>query len=183
MMEVTALCQKFTQKFHTTVATAVQMRPVDFLLQEGAFAVDGHRVTLKEFETKAKAKAQTAERKARSKSPQVREVKPARPERKPPQLEQNEELYQELHAKIASRNFTSRVAQALTTIKEAVEEKSVLNIQEVAKGGSIGKGTAIVGAEDAELVFFVQGLPTEGYSKWLAPLLKMLKGTLQVCIP
>ena len=33
-MEVTSLCSKFIQKFHVSVANLVQMRPMDFIMQE-----------------------------------------------------------------------------------------------------------------------------------------------------
>jgi len=134
-------------------------------------------------------------RDARSKSPQVARqqlrapprTKSSAPSEAPKSLldtrQDAEKMYEELHSKIAPRNFSSRASQMLTTIKDAVEQRSFLNVQEVVKGGSIGKGTAIVGHEDAELVFFVQGLPTAGYGKWLAPLLKLLQATLQGCIP
>merc|ERR1719359_563085 len=57
-MEVTALCSKFIQKFHVSVANVVQMRPLDFIMQEKAkFALVGSMVTLKENEAKEKAKA------------------------------------------------------------------------------------------------------------------------------
>jgi len=92
---------------------------------------------------------------------------------------ENEEMYQELHTKISSRSFNSKVAQALSTIKELVETKLFLNVVEVAKGGSVGKGTAVTDCEDAELVFFVKGLPTEGHKKWLSPLLKSVQSVLQ----
>ena len=39
--------------------------------------------------------------------------------------------YEELHAKIAPRNFSSRTSQMLSTIKDAVEQRSFLNVQEV----------------------------------------------------
>merc|ERR1719395_463280 len=56
-MEVTALCSKFIQKFHVSVANVVQMRPMDFILQEKSkFALVGNMVTLKENEAKEKAK-------------------------------------------------------------------------------------------------------------------------------
>ena len=74
-MEVTALCSKFIQKFHVSVANVVQMRPMDFIMQEKEkFAMIGaSSVTLKEFESKEKAKvAGSSLRMARSKSPQVR---------------------------------------------------------------------------------------------------------------
>merc|ERR1719247_2379668 len=89
-MEVTALCSKFIQKFHVSVANVVQMRPMDFIMQEKEkFAMIGaSSVTLKEFESREKAK-----------------------------MEQNDEMYQELHNKISSRSFNSRVAQALSTVK------------------------------------------------------------------
>jgi len=186
-MEVTALCSKFIQKFHVSVANVVQMRPMDFIMQEKEkFAMIGaSSVTLKEFESQEKAKVEGSSlRMARSKSPQV-----ARPQRQgtptrsrpvqPPKIEQNDEMYQELHNKISSRSFNSRVAQALSTVKEVVEEKTFLNVVEVVKGGSVGKGTAITDCEDAELVFFVKGLPTEGHAKWLPPLLRSVQSTLQ----
>ena len=87
--------------------------------------------------------------------------------------------YQELHNKISSRSFNSRVAQALSTVKEVVEEKTCLNVVGVVKGGSVGKGTAITDCEDAELVFFVKGLPTEGHAKWLPPLLQCVPAGLR----
>jgi hypothetical protein len=188
-MEVTALCSKFIQKFHVSVANVVQMRPMDFIMQEKEkFAMIGaSSVTLKEFESKEKAKvAGSSLRMARSKSPQVarpqRQSAPTRPVQ-PPKIEQNDEMYQELHNKISSRSFNSRVAQALSTVKEVVEEKTFLNVVEVVKGGSVGKGTAITDCEDAELVFFVKGLPTEGHAKWLPPLLRSVQSTLQENIP
>jgi len=198
-MEVTTLCSKFIQKFHVSVANVVQMRPMDFIVQEkDKFALVGaSSVTLKEFASQEKAKvAGSSMRAARSKSPQVarpqRNVEALRSAQSPPRsrpapetkkLEQNDELYQELHNKISSRSFNSRVAQALSNVKEIVEEKCCLNIAEVAKSGSVGKGTAIIDCEDAELVFFVKGLPYEGHQKWLQPLLKTVQSTLQENLP
>lgn len=199
-MEVTALCSKFIQKFHVSVANVVQMRPMDFIMQEkDKFAlVGGSQVTLKEFESREKAKVEGSSlRMARSRSPQVarppRSSPPARPGAQSPprsrpaapspQIEQNDEMYQELHNKISSRSFNIPAAQALSTVKEVVEEKSFLNVVEVVKAGSVGKGTAITDCEDAELVFFVKGLPTEGHQKWLAPLLRSVQSTLMEHLP
>merc|ERR1719359_60794 len=68
-MEVTALCSKFVQKFHVSVANVTQQRPADFLQQEkDTFTLlGGGLVTLKEFAAAEKAKLQT--RTARSRSP------------------------------------------------------------------------------------------------------------------
>merc|ERR1719298_338064 len=201
-MEVTALCSKFIQKFHVSVANVVQMRPLDFIMREKTkFALVGNNmVTLKEFEKQEKVEG-TALRMARSRSPQASRPTPTpapwskqeAPKRRSPspprarpatqQIEQNEDLYQELHTKISSRSFNSRVAQALTSIKEIVEQHCFLNVVDVVKGGSVGKGTAITDCEDAELVFFVKGLPTEGHQKWMAPLLRSVKATLSLNLP
>merc|ERR1719324_1519315 len=94
---------------------------MDFIMQEKEkFAMIGaSSVTLKEFESQEKAKVEGSSlRMARAKSPQV-----ARPQRQgtptlsrpvqPPKIEQNDEMYQELHNKISSRSFNSRVAQEL----------------------------------------------------------------------
>merc|ERR1719426_763899 len=113
-------------------------------------------VTLKEFEKKEcekqeKAKVEgSALRMARSRSPQTARAPPAAPwrqqeapKRRSPsprarpvtqQIDQNEDLYQELHTKISSRSFNSRVAQALSSIKEIVEQHCFLNVVDVVKG-------------------------------------------------
>merc|ERR1719199_2325571 len=118
-------------------------------------------VTLKEFEKQEKAKQEKAKvegsalRMARSRSPQTARAPPAAPwrqqeapKRRSPsprarpvtqQIDQNEDLYQELHTKISSRSFNSRVAQALSSIKEIVEQHCFLNVVDVVKGGSVGK--------------------------------------------
>merc|ERR1719326_90552 len=198
-MDVTTLCSKFIQKFHVSVASIVQMRPVEFIQQEKAtFAMIGDGlVTLKEFEAResAKVSTSTARTATRSRSPgfvrsepqaAVRSRSGERPRPRvalSQQKAENEEMYQELHTKISSRSFNSRVAQALSTIKELVETKLFLNVVEVVKGGSVGKGTAITDCEDAELVFFVKGLPTEGHQKWLPPLLRSVQSTLVEHLP
>merc|ERR1719440_2012249 len=101
---------------------------------------------LKEFEKQEKAKVEGSALRnaARSRSPQTARAPPAAPwrqqeapKRRSPsprarpatqQIEQNEDLYQELHTKISSRSFNSRVAQALSSIKEIVEQHCFLNV-------------------------------------------------------
>merc|ERR1719156_195069 len=61
-MDVTTLCSKFIQKFHVSVASIVQMRPVEFIQQEKEkFAMIGDGlVTLKEFEARESAKVSSS---------------------------------------------------------------------------------------------------------------------------
>ena len=119
--------------------------------EKDRFALIGSgMVTLKEFEVREKAKVEGSTIRAKSPAVVREAVRPrqqspaprARPQTQ--KIEQNDELYQELHTKISSRSFNSRVAQALSTIKEVVEEKTFLNIAEVVKGGSVGKGLRAV---------------------------------------
>jgi hypothetical protein len=86
--------------------------------------------------------------------------------------------YLDLHNTISGRSFNSKVAQTLNDVIEVVTEKLFLNVSSVAKGGSVGKGTAINGITDAEVVFFLQGLPPCDHSKWLPALLKSVAGVL-----
>merc|ERR1719301_355221 len=86
--------------------------------------------------------------------------------------------YLELHNTISGRSFNSKVVQILNDIVEVVTEKSFLNIAQVVKGGSVGKGTAISGTTDAEVVFFLRGMPQGQQSKWLPPLLKAVAAVL-----
>jgi hypothetical protein len=137
-MDITTLCSKFIQKFHVSVASIVQMRPVEFIQQnKQTFAMIGDGlVTLKECEAReaAKVSASTASgsRVARSRSPgfvrssspqatRARSTERARPRTVAlsQQKAENEEMYQELHTKISSRLvyvLTSVVSGSFLTV-------------------------------------------------------------------
>lgn len=52
-MDITELVNKFTERFHVSVANLVQMRPIDYVAKEGRFAIIGlNMVTLKEWEAR-----------------------------------------------------------------------------------------------------------------------------------
>merc|ERR1719262_1496224 len=96
-----------------------------------------------------------------------------------PEEPQDSEEYLELHNTVSGRSFNSKVAQMLTEVVDIVSENAWFNIAHVAKGGSIGKGTAINGCTDAEVVFFVQGLPHNKQNKWLPTMLKAVASVLE----
>merc|ERR1719262_1649237 len=96
-----------------------------------------------------------------------------------PEEPQDSEEYLELHNTISGRSFNSKVAQLLTEVVDIVSENAWFNIAHVAKGGSIGKGTAINGCTDAEVVFFVTGLPHNKQNKWLPTMLKAVASVLE----
>jgi len=92
------------------------------------------------------------------------------------------QLYLDLHYKIFRRcggSSNTKVSQVLYDIIQVISEVSFLNIDHVAKGGSVGKGTLIAGVADAEVTVFLQGLPFSGHERWLPPLLKAMAGTLK----
>lgn len=86
--------------------------------------------------------------------------------------------YLDLHNRICGRSFNSKVAQTLSDIVDTVTRMTFLNFERVVKGGSIAKGSAISGVSDAELVFFVQGVPQTSHEKWLPSLLRATHGVL-----
>lgn len=86
--------------------------------------------------------------------------------------------YLELHTKISGRAFSSKATQALNDITATVSENLFLNIDHVVRGGSVGRGTVIGGATDAEVVFFLKDLPIVGQLKWLPALHKAVVGVL-----
>lgn len=86
--------------------------------------------------------------------------------------------YLELHTKISGRAFSSKATQALNDITATVSEKLFLNIDHVVRGGSVGRGTVIGGATDAEVVFFLKELPVTGQLRWLPALHKAVVGVL-----
>jgi hypothetical protein len=119
-------------------------------------------------QTKAKKETQPQ---ARTREPEVVIPKTTQP---PPGIEapdesQDSEEYLELHNTISGRSFNSKVAQVLTEVVDIVSENAFFNIAHVAKSGSIGKGTAINGCTDAEVVFFVQGFRTTSRTSGCQP--------------
>jgi len=86
--------------------------------------------------------------------------------------------YLELHTKISGRAFSSTATQALNEITSTVTDNLFLNIDHVVRGGSVGRGTVIGGATDAELVFFLKDLPVAAQLRWLPALHKAVVGVL-----
>ena len=83
--------------------------------------------------------------------------------------------YIDLHNSICSRAFNSKASKALVDLVEELQKILPLNISQVVKGGSMGKGTATsIGPNlpDAEVVFFLHAPDTLNREKWLPPLLK-----------
>jgi len=109
----------------------------------------------------------------------VNKLAPSKPDAQgDSQQEADGQEYLDLHNKISGRSFNSKVAQALNTIVDTVSEAMFLNIDHVVKGGSVGKGTAIAGVTDAQVVFFLNGMPNISQSKWLPALLKSVASVL-----
>lgn len=187
-MDIKDLSTKFVQKFNVSMASISGMKPAEFLgKQRDLFVVSGRMVSLKEAHISEEPKPQRV-------GPAPWNVKPATQQIAavlPPGLEPevaiqvageteavDSQQYLDLHSRVCGRSFNSKIAQTLSDIVEAVSEISFLNVDRVVKGGSIGKGSAITGISDAEVVFFLHGLPTVAHDKWLPPLLKAVTGVL-----
>jgi hypothetical protein len=180
-LDIKDLKTKFVQKFNVSLAGIAGVKPMEFLAQhKDLFVVNGRLVSLKGV---GEVEASTPS----APPPQVQE----KPVVAPPGLEDfpsepaqpiDCQQYLDLHNKICGRSHNSKTAQALNDIVEKVSEVVFLNVEHVVKGGSVGKGTAISGASDAEVVFFLNGLPVTGHDKWLPPLLKAVAGVLSMTI-
>jgi len=170
----------------------------DFIRKQKQLSIDNGRVSLIRNEVKSKPeeskkKAAVVEQPKPPKEPQPVAPRQPREEAKPktpvnivktiaPEPAVSESLdsqeYLDLHNMISGRSFNSKVAQILNDIVDVVTEKSFLNVASVVKSGSVGKGTAINGVTDAEVVFFLKGVPPCQHSKWLPALLKAVAGVL-----
>mmetsp|Transcript_95397 Transcript_95397/g.269561 ORF Transcript_95397/g.269561 Transcript_95397/m.269561 type:complete len:521 (+) Transcript_95397:109-1671(+) len=163
-MEIKDLCSKFTRKFNVSLASLVGMKPAEFLAKERElFALAGRGCVA------LRAAAQP-------------ELLPERPSEAPGGAAENQQ-YLELHERISGRALSSRLSQALSEVQDAVSKASFLSVERVVRGGSVGKGTAIAGASDAELVFFLRGLPPNGHERWLPPLLRAAAAVLGEQLP
>jgi len=86
--------------------------------------------------------------------------------------------YLELHNRISGRSFNSKISQTLTDIVDVLCMFLFLKPTQVVKGGAVGKGAAISGVPDAEVVMFLAGVPAASIGKWHPPLLKAAAAVL-----
>jgi len=161
-----------------------QERFSNFVSRHSVFSCKAGRISLSK-DTKAAVKEESqsvAPRSATAPPPWRNVAKPASTEPSPSTVVDavvgNSCAYLELHTKISGRAFSSKATQALNEITTTVSEKLFLNIDHVVGGGSVGRGTVIGGATDAELVFFLKDLPVAGQLRWLPALHKAVVGVL-----
>lgn len=168
-MEIQELSAKFAQKFNVSLTSIVGLRPLEFLEQQkNLFCIHGKLVScIARMNEISQTMGTGAEPAATTHSHLLRGA-----------LSSERERYADLHERISSRLFPKSMTHTLNRIIEALCAVVFLNVAHVVKGGSIGKGVPTVDARDAEVVFFVKGLPPTGHSKWLPPLLHSASGVL-----
>merc|ERR1740115_670953 len=139
------------------------MKPAEFLTkQKELFVVSGRMVSLKEAHAQEEPKPQRVGPAPWNK-PSTQQMTAVLPPGLEPEVAiqgagdeaVDSQQYLDLHSRVCGRSFNSKIARTLTDIVEAVSEISFLNVDRVVKGGSIGKGSAITGISDAEVVFFL----------------------------
>lgn len=178
-MEVKDLSSKFVQKFNVSMQSITNLKPLEFCAKyKHLFTVTGRVVSLKgaNVEQVPAQTARVADKAAAASMPPPGLDMPAQSEDIPAPIENQQ--YLDLHNRICGRSFNSKVAQTLNDVVETVSGLSFLNVDRVVKGGSVAKGSAVTGVSDAEIVFFLNGLPTTGHDRWLPPLLRATAGVL-----
>jgi len=177
-MDVKDLTSKFVQKFNVSMSSITGMKPVDFFSKHKTiFAVSGRTISLRSTIDPQRQTIAPWD----AKKEQVAAMPP--PGLEPEACAQDvapveNQQYLDLHNRICGRSFNSKVAQTLNDVVETITSFSFFNIERVVKGGSIAKGSAVSGVSDAEIVFFIGGLPPMLHDKWLPPLLKATMGVL-----
>jgi len=177
-MEVKDLTSKFVQKFNVSMQSITNLKPLEFCAKyKHLFTVTGRVVSLKGANVEqVPPAARVADKAAAASTPPPGLDMPGQSDDIPAPIENQQ--YLDLHNRICGRSFNSKVAQTLNDVVETVSGLSFLNVERVVKGGSVAKGSAVTGVSDAEIVFFLNGLPTTGHDKWLPPLLRATAGVL-----
>lgn len=183
-MDLKDLCAKFEDKFGTSLSKVAGMKPIDFFNKDkNRFAVlDRRTVSLRSatpwLDRSLPAPQPRCDGAAVKPPPGLADKAPAA---KPAAVlsSADNQQYLDLHQDIFGRSAQLQVQQALGEVVTFVRETSFLNVDRVALGGSVSKGTAIAGCIDAAAVFFLPGLHTASQERWLPPLLKSVAGALQ----
>jgi len=183
-MEVKELCAKFTAKFNIQFSSIAGMRALDFCAKEHErFVVTGRRfVGLRSASPKWPAAGRGAAGATAKLGPPpglglAKEAAPAAGEGPAKNLASTEnQQYLDLHARVCGRAFVSGVQQTVNDVVELIQGATFLNVERVVRSGSVGKSTAIEGGADAEVVFFLPGVPPTTQERWLPPLLRSVGG-------
>lgn len=185
-MDIKELSAKFAQKFNVSISSIAGIRPVEFLAKyPDVFVISGRGVvSLKSMMSDKPKHKREVEHQGDACAGLQKEAPclgittdvalGSLDESGSPDNQQ----YLDLHTRISGRSFNSKVVQTLKDIVDALSDALFLNVNHVVTGGSVGKGTAIIGVADAQVVFFLKGLPKNGHDKWLPPLLKAVTGVL-----
>lgn len=179
-MEIKDLCSKFAQKFNVNISSLLGARPVEYFAKErDIFVLNGRgSVSLKSMVGEKAANPRKETPAATVSLPPGLAAQNDDVELDEPWTPSNEQ-YLELHNRISSRAFNSKVVQFLGDVVDLICQNLFLTVNHHVKSGSVGRGTAITGCTDAEVVFFLEGLPPIGHDKWLPSLLKSVSGILQ----
>jgi len=176
-MDVKDLTSKFVQKFNVSMVSITGMKPVEFFSKNrNLFTITGRAVSLQGAEPVRPVVAPWDSNKEKKVAMPPSGLEAEFVAEAPEHVENQQ--YLELHNRICGRSFNSKVAQTLSDIVDAVTRTTFLNVEKVVKGGSIAKGSAITGVSDAEIVFFVHGVPQVNHDKWLPSLLRATHGVL-----
>jgi len=174
-LDIKDLSAKFVQKFGVSLSSIVGSKPGDFLAKEKAFVLHGKgSVSL----AGAKKPAEKTPQPAAAAPPGLGCSNADSPVDVDQFAEVDGQQYMDLHNKICSRPFNSKITQVLNDLIAALSEACFLEIDHVVSGGSIGKGTAIAGAATAEVTLFLRDLPLTGQEAWQPPLLKAVASVL-----
>lgn len=195
VLDIKELCSRFVAKYNISLASIACARPLDFLSRDSRFIITDRRlVSLRSagpLKQRACQQAQSggpvsvapvrsvAEPPAagppagRGALPGVAPSPPAEVSTaaEGPAASVDNQQFLDLHNRICSRQFFSKSKQALTDLADDLQQAIFLNVDHVVNAGAVGKGTAIGGSADAELVFFLKDLPSGLNGSWIPPLL------------
>lgn len=178
-LDINSLCAKFLQKFGVNLSSYVGSRPIEFLSKEkGAFEVHGRFSSTGVLVSLPGARNRVPPPPGLSlpPGPQGFSWEDAGDEKELPPM--GLEQFEELHGKIHSRSFNADVSKTLNDVVAALSEEIFLEVDHVVIGGSIGNGTATTVDATAEVVLFLEALPTTGHEAWQAPLLNSVVAVL-----
>jgi len=177
-LDITALCAKFLEKFGVNLSSIVGTPAVEFLSKEKeTFEVHGDgRVSLQCARETSEVASPCLSARPVLMGPPGLALPAGLSEVEAADKTIDVKQFAELHEKINSDSFNTDVTQTLNDIVAAVSDAIFLDIDHVVTGGSIGKGTAMSACATADVVLFLQGLPTSGHATWHAPLLNSVAG-------
>jgi hypothetical protein len=192
---ISSLCGRFLQRFRKPVTAIISSRPADFLRKypEVFELVGGGNVKLRDpkdgpssFAGVGAVAAVAGEAAGKVESgggsSPAKDGADSIPEDTDVMEKLDDSVCRQIVSQITPAGLMERLTDRVQELADLLRERCFLTIEDIVVSGTVGKGIATLGSEEAEITLFVDRLPEQDHDKWLPHVLETLVAVLEMAL-